>query len=46
MRNLANRNAGRTILMFLEHELRALDQAIFTTDGILFDSIKGQGWLN
>ena len=46
MRNLASRNAGRKIPMDLEDELRALDQARFTTDGIHFDSIKGQGWMN
>ena len=33
------------ILMDLEHELRAMDQARFTTDGINFDSIEGQGWM-
>ena len=46
MRNLASRNAGRMILMEIEHELRAMDQARLTTDGIHFDSIKGQAWLN
>ena len=46
MRNLASRNAGRMILMDIEHELRAMDQARLTTDGILFDSIEGQAWLN
>ena len=30
----------------LEHELRALNQARFATDGIHFDSIEGQGWMN
>ena len=29
-----------------EHELRALDQARFTTDGIHFDSLEGQAWMN
>ena len=32
--------------MDIEHELRAMDQARLTTDGIHFDSIKGQAWLN
>ena len=46
LRNLASRNAGRLILMDIEHELRAMDQARLTTDGIHFDSIEGQAWLN
>ena len=46
MRNLASRNAGRKILMDIEHELRAMDQARLTTDGIHFVSIEGQAWLN
>ena len=46
LRNLASRNAGRMILMDIEHELRAMDQARLTTDGIHFDSIEGQIWLN
>ena len=46
LRNIANRNAGRMILMDIEHELRAMDQARLTTDGIHFDSIGGQAWLN
>ena len=46
LRNLASRNAGRMILMDIEHELRAMDQAKLTTDGIHFDSIEGQAWLN
>ena len=46
LRNLANRNAGRMILMDIEHELRAMDQARLTTDGIHFDSVEGQAWLN
>ena len=46
LRNFANRNAGRMILMDIEHELRAMDQARLTTDGIHFDSIEGQAWLN
>ena len=41
LRNLASRNAGH-----IEHELRAMDQARLTTDGIHFDSIEGQAWLN
>ena len=28
-----------------EHELRAMDQARRTTDGIHFDSIEGQAWM-
>ena len=46
MRNLASRNAGQMILMDIEHELRAMDQARLTTDGIHFDSIEGQTWMN
>ena len=46
MRNLASRNAGRMILMDIEHELRAMDQARLTMDGIHFDSIEGQVWMN
>ena len=46
LRNLASRNAGRMFLMDIEHELRAMDQARLTTDGIHFDSIEGQAWLN
>ena len=46
LRNLASRNAGRMILMDIEHELRAMDQARLTTDGIHFDSIERQAWLN
>ena len=46
LRNLASRNAGRMILMDIEHELRAMDQARLTTDGIHFDCIEGQAWLN
>ena len=46
LRNLASRNAGRMILMDIEHELRAMDRARLTTDGIHFDSIEGQAWLN
>ena len=42
LRNLASRNAGRMILMDIEHELRAMDQVRLTTDGIHFDSIEGQ----
>ena len=33
-------------LMDIEHELGAMDQARLTTDGIHFDSIEGQAWLN
>ena len=46
LRNLASQNAGRLILMDIEHELRAMDQARLTTDGIHFDSIEGHAWLN
>ena len=45
LRNLASRNAGRLILMDIEHKLRAIDQARLTTDGIHFDSIEGHAWL-
>ena len=46
VRNLASRNAGRMILMDIEHEIRAVDQARLTTDGIHFDSTEGQAWMN
>ena len=46
LRNLASRNARRIILMDIEHELRAMDQARLTTDGIHFDSIERQAWMN
>ena len=46
LRNLASQNARRLILMDIEHELRAMDQARLTTDGIHFDSIEGHAWLN
>ena len=46
LRKLASRNAGRMILMDIEHELRAMDQARLTTDGIHFDSIEGKSWMN
>ena len=46
MRNLESRNAGRMILMDLENQLRNLDQARFTNDGIHFDRLKGQIWMN
>ena len=32
--------------MDIEHELRAMEQARLTTDGVHFDSIEGQAWLN
>ena len=32
--------------MDIEHELRAMDQIRLTTDGILFDCIEGQAWMN
>ena len=41
VRNLASRSAGRITLMDLKHELRALYQARFITDGTHFDSIEG-----
>ena len=46
MQHLASHNAGRMILMDLEHELRAMDQARFTTDGRHFDIIEEQAWIN
>ena len=46
LRNLASRNAGRMILMDIEHELRAMEQARLTMDGVHFDSIEEQAWLN
>ena len=46
LRNLASRNAGRMILMDIEHELRAMDRSRLTTDGIHIDSIERQAWLN
>ena len=33
------------ILIDLEHELRALDQAKFTTGGLHFDSLEGHAWM-
>ena len=32
--------------MYIEHELRAMDQARLTMDGVHFDSTEGQAWLN
>ena len=46
LRSLASRNAGRMILMDIELELSAMVQARLTTDGVHFDSIEGQAWLN
>ena len=46
LRNLASRNARRMILMDIEHEVSAMDQARLTTDGIHFDSIEGKAWMN
>ena len=46
LRNLASRNAGRMIIMDMEHELRAMEQARLTMDGVHFDFIEGQAWLN
>ena len=34
------------IFVDIEHKLRAMNQARLTTDGIHFDSIDGQTWLN
>ena len=34
------------ILMDIEHELRAMDQSRLATDGIHFDGMEGQAWLN
>ena len=45
VRNMASRKAGRMILMDLKHELRALDQARFTTDGAQFDSIEEHAFM-
>ena len=42
---MACRNAGRRILMDLEHEPRALDEARYTADGIHFDGVEGQAWM-
>ena len=41
-----SRNAAQMILMDIEHELRAMDQARLNTDGIHFDSVEGQAWMN
>ena len=46
LRNLASRNAGRMIPMDIEHKLRAMDQVRQTTNGIHFDRIEGQAWMN
>ena len=46
LRNLASRNAGRMVLIDIEHELRAMDQARLITKSIHFDTIEGQDWLN
>ena len=46
LKNLASRKAGRLIPMDIEHKLRTMDQVRLTTDGIHFDSIEGQAWLN
>ena len=43
--NLASLNSGWMILMVIEHELRAMNQARLTTDGTDFDSIEGQAWM-
>ena len=42
LRNVTSRIARRMIFMDIKHELRAMDQARLTTNGIHFDSIKGQ----
>ena len=41
-----SRNAGRMMLIDLEPELRAMDQARFTTGGVHFDNLEGQAWVN
>ena len=46
IRNLANRNAGSLVLIHLEYELRAVDQSRFTVDGVHFDTIEGEIWMN
>ena len=46
LRNLASRNAGRMILIDIAHELRAMEQAILTSDGIHYDTIEKQALLN
>ena len=46
MSNLVSRKTRQMILMNLEHELRAVDQARFNSDGIYFDSIEGRAWVN
>ena len=46
LKTLANRNVGLMILMDHENELRAMDQAILTFEGIHFDSIEGQAWMD
>ena len=40
LRNLASRNAGGMILMDIDHELRAMDQARLTTDGSTLIALK------
>ena len=46
LRNPRKSERRKKTLMDIEHELRAMDQARLTTDGIHFDSIEGQAWLN
>ena len=46
VRNLASRIAGRLVLMDLEYEWRALNQSRFIVDGIHFDTVEGQAWMN
>ena len=46
LKNPASRNAGRMILMAIEHELRAMDQASLTTDETHLNSIEGHFWMN
>ena len=41
LRNMESRNAEQKIVLDIEHELRAMDQARLTTNGIHFDSIEG-----
>ena len=46
VRYLTSHNAARMIQTDLEFELRALDQARFTTDGRHFDSLEGEAWMD
>ena len=46
VRNLTSRIVGWMILIDIEHNFRAMDQASITTDGNYFDSLEGQAWMN